>query len=855
MSEPSAKLEDLGRRIERLTVDPSSISAPFTRLFRPLLHRIGWKPKARIDSAQELVTRLDGLRTGAGGREGCPQLLDGAIKELRDNLQQVERATVVGKRPLLSHAAWLRRQYELLVHAERAIRDDDAGSLVLAALPEPSSMLPPLAMGKARVAEGEDEPSGASSEADDEEAEREPLADPTRVLELQLDTIDHLLGAAREENALLDRRRRLLDSARQLLLETSAALELDPEGVQSRLEAIAEQINRINRVQATGLAGDVALIHQARRAMSRGERDKMFAALTELRRCAAAAGDSEIAGITTTAIDQLRGGVHGDFRDHSLQRSAEQVFGERVLDAVGKGYRRGRARAPDPSQGATDVDRWLAQQVQKHYAPGKERATLAHALTVDGCFEVGGVLSPVRVRERFIQRRMVPFPTEQLELVKARGPRDIPSAIISDPRTIIMDLATGRLLARRYVREEVATRPRTLMQGEVRIYVLDGSSSMLGPRARMRDSIMVAELATLLRRLENPTENTRVVLYYRYFNAFMGPLTRVDSPGGVIEAIADVTGTPRTGDTDIQTALISSLELIAKAQQEDSDLARAQIVLVTDGVAPLYEDQIIKARRALGDLPVGISVIALGIENEALRQLVAHQRANNERAFYHFLPDRYLKQVSDGKIDADLELHLPPVPERIDQRPLQDEMGSLMDQLVDLQRSREAEARRELDRVDRERRIERNDVETAAGEGERARLEALYRDDRALQQRFDRWFPPPPPVDAGPTSTALTRAAPEAGTLERDDIDSMLVVLTTIAEVVETVGSAKRGRQADAVDLLDRLLPDARLTPARYHELLRSYPGELAPALEAVHGAIKAGLGYRIEHPGRVPRS
>ncbi|MCA9656635.1 MAG: VWA domain-containing protein [Myxococcales bacterium] len=846
---PSEPLEALGRRIELLTAEPGSISAPFTRLLRPLLHRIGWKPKAEIGAVRELVAHLDEVRNGTGPKQHSGPRLEAAMKELRANIQQVERATVVGKRPLLSHAAWLRRVYELMVHAERAVQEQGSASdLVLAALPERTALLPPLAMGKARDVDEAPPPPAASGRGD----ETEPLADPARVLELQLDTIDHLLGAAREENALLDRRRRLLDAARQLLLETSAALDLDPVGVQERLESIAQQITRINRVQAAGLSGDVALLHQARRAMSRGERDTMFAALSELRRCAAASGDEEIARITTAAIDQMRGkGPSAELGMLSMQRSAEQVFGERVLEAVTKGYRRGRARAPDPDAGETDVERWLARQVQQHYAPGKERATLAHALTVDGCFEVGGVLSPVRVQERYIVRRVVPYPTAQLELVPASGPQDIPSAVVRDPRTIIMDLATGRLLARRFIQEEVATRPRTVMQGEVRIYVLDGSSSMLGPRARMRDSLMVAELATLLRRLENPTDNTRVVLYYRYFNAYLGPLTRVDSPGGVIEAIADVTGTPRTGDTDIQTALVSSLQLIAQQQREDSDLARAQIVLVTDGVAPLSEEAVMAARRELGDLPVGISVIALGVENEALRQLVAHQRANNERAFYHFLPDRYLKQISEGRLDADMELHLPPVPRRFGEQPLQEQLGPLLDELVDLQRSREAEARRELDRVDRERRLERADLESAAGEGERARLEALYRDDRALQQRFDRWFPPSIEADAGPRSTALRRTSPEEGTLERDDLDSMLVVLTTISEVVETVGSGKRGRQADAVDLLDRLLPDARLTPGRYHELLRSYPDLLAPALQAVHGAVRAGLAWRIENPGR----
>ncbi len=860
MTTLSPEMEDIGRKIERLTLEPESISAPFTRLFRPLLHRIGWRPKASVESLRALVAQIQWVRRSRGNVEDCRKLLDAARSELRDNISQVERATVINRRPLVAHAAWLRRLYELVAHAELAVSTASAGALALAATGDDARMLPPLAMGKAKPAEHEkaspEEPEGeARGEGDDgSEPTPEPFADPTRVLELQLDTIDHLMAAAREEDALLGRRRRLLDTARQLLLETAAALALEENGVQQRLQSIAQQITRINRYQAVGLLPDVALMHQARTALSRGERDKLFAALSVMQRSAVDRGDLSTTSITTDAIERLTtqyaAPAAEDQQRHSLGRSAQEIFGERVVEAISEGYRKGRRYERNDDEANTD--RWVAKQVKDYFAPGSERDTLAHILSVDGCFEVGGVLSPVRIQEHYVRHRVVPYPTQRLNLVQARGPQDLATAVITDPRTVLMDLATGRLLARRYVKEEIASRTRTLMQGEVRVYLLDGSSSMLGARARMRDSILIAELATLLTRLENPDEHTRVVLHYRYFNSALGPVTRVDTPGGVIEAIAEVTGTPRTGGTDIEGALISSLELIAEAQRSDSELARAQIVLITDGVANVREEAINEARQALGDLPVGVSVIALGEENPALRQVVAHQRAQHERAFYHYLPDDYLERLASAEVGDD-GIHLPSVPKaKLDPTALEDQLGSLLDDLAALSRSREAKSLQELDRIDRERRLERSDVE-AVGEGERARLEALYRDDRALLRRYQRWFPTPLVVAdvASAQQQTIARAQPAEGTLEHDDLDSMMVVLASIAEVVEAAGSTLLGRQADAIDLLERLLPDARLTPARYHELLRSYPVELAPGLDAVHGAVKAGLGWRIEYGRR----
>jgi hypothetical protein len=179
---------------------------------------------------------------------------------------------------------------------------------------------------------------------------------------------------------------------------------------------------------------------------------------------------------------------------------------------------------------------------------------------------------------------------------------------------------------------------------------------------------------------------------------------------------------------------------------------------------------------------------------------------------------------------------------------VQAQLGALLEELADLQRSRGDEALRELDRVDRDRRIERADVD-AAGEGERARLEALHHDDLGLQRRYLRWFPPP--IASGQAQgrdpRVLQRGLPPEGTRERDDLDAVLVVLATIAEVVETVSSARLARQADAVDLLERLLPDARLSPARYHEIVRDYPGGVEAGLVAIHGATRSGLGWQLD--------
>ncbi|MEO7097217.1 MAG: hypothetical protein ABI175_28410, partial [Polyangiales bacterium] len=108
------------------------------------------------------------------------------------------------------------------------------------------------------------------------------------------------------------------------------------------------------------------------------------------------------------------------------------------------------------------------------------------------------------------------------------------------------------------------------------------------------------------------------------------------------------------------------------------------------------------------------------------------------------------------------------------------------------------------------------------------------RDARALDRRYARWFPA---ADRVPQALG---PLPDAGTAERDDLDAALVTLTTIAEAIGIGSGSALARRADAIDVLERLLPDARLSPARYWELLQLYPGAMTTAVGAVHHAVEA---------------
>jgi hypothetical protein len=63
---------------------------------------------------------------------------------------------------------------------------------------------------------------------------------------------------------------------------------------------------------------------------------------------------------------------------------------------------------------------------------------------------------------------------------------------------------------------------------------------------------------------------------------------------------------------------------------------------------------------------------------------------------------------------------------------------------------------------------------------------------------------------------------PEDGTRERDDIDAVALALATLAEAVAVTGGSPLSRRADAIEILERLLPDVGVTSWRYEEVLQS---------------------------------
>ncbi|HVY30805.1 MAG TPA: vWA domain-containing protein [Polyangiaceae bacterium] len=776
------------------------MSLPFTRLAAPVMRALRWEPELQTVELAALAEQLrDSERYPVNVLDRVKQL-ERATSELAKNVRSFERASVVHGRLPLTHVDWLRRMWEVLLLAEKSQR----GEL----------------WARRRV------------EALDRRGFDRPLSHDQQMAWAR--AIDPLIDAAEDEHEHLGRRRRLLEAARAMLLDAAASTNLAREAVDARKRHVSLAIVQLDRYQAAGLDARVGLRYQARQAKERGDVRRLHAALTALEEFSLRSGDERLGDLTGKALTQLwneRDRLAPDARAQSLAQSGNETFDQRVQAAITEGYERALAFVPTlkARADAGQLQPANVEVVEQYLAQENLPLLLQAALSVDGCFDVGGVLTPVRVIEEQRFPRFVEYPTQHLVLANAESPRDIPHAIIGDPRMVLLDLASGSLQTRRYVAEEVKRRERTVLKGEVRVYVLDGSGSMLGPRARLRDAILVAELSTLLARLGDPERSVNPTLFYRYFTRTLSPTVCVKTEADALAAISQALSEVRIGGTDIQLALLDSFELVRAAQSDNPDLARAQIVLVTDGDAYVDLDQVQRAREAVGKLPVGVSIIALGEENEALKKLAAQQRARGERVFYQFIADHEIVDFIQGA-SLGAPVHLPGNARPAD---LAAAVSELVDEIAANERKTSTEA---LAQAQQERAALAEvslTLEEHFSEAEQAKAEAFARDLSSLQRRFERWFP------AIQVSSNLDSLTPPEDDLR--DLEQLSQLLLTVSEVTELMGGEPLSRMGDAIEIFERLLRDAGMSTTRGLELRQRYPARLQDPYAKVRLSVLGG--------------
>ena len=228
-------------------------------------------------------------------------------------------------------------------------------------------------------------------------------------------------------------------------------------------------------------------------------------------------------------------------------------------------------------------------------------------------------------------------PDRRLELAVTSSVAEVRDFVVEDPRRLVHDLASGAQRVRRLVG---GTAPRPARRVRARVYLADASGSMRGPRARLRDGLLLAELDALRRQALGgvPLDPLDV--------CFFGDRTlrfeRIETAEAARAWIARLLGGgPCSGMTELSAALAGAARWLHDARR-DPTLASALLVVVTDGEDAVEVERIEAAWAPLRGLPVSLRVVCLGEENPWLKGWVARLRAAGRDAGWLHLDDASL---------------------------------------------------------------------------------------------------------------------------------------------------------------------------------------------------------------------
>ncbi len=423
------------------------------------------------------------------------------------------------------------------------------------------------------------------------------------------------------------RKRRDLELAYELLLRVPPGDDRDL--VRTLRTDVAAAKARVNDAPVVRSIPD--LVRHVRQVASHAP-DAAYEALRSLHERAAESGDEALADVTLQAATSLL--PSGEALAAAVdQRSL--VYAAQLSS--------GRATPVAASPGAALSELLLGLDPDSREMRSLEIAAHSHHF-----FDVEDALAEpleeISTTAEIARWRRVSYPTQHMVLDTTGSLDELPNFIVQHPKLLLYNLAASQQPVRGYVEREQRPSKKAVRKSAVRALVLDASGSMFGERASFRDSILIAELQAI--RARAAAGQRFDPLYFAYFSDRAARLTRVDTAQSAREHMERLLrGGPAHGQTDITRAALAAFESIRDARGVDPYLARATVILVTDGEDSVDVAAIEREQRPIAGMEISISFISLGDVNVDLKRLVATQQAAGIRAFYQHLSDEEISQI------------------------------------------------------------------------------------------------------------------------------------------------------------------------------------------------------------------
>jgi hypothetical protein len=642
-----------------------------------------------------------------------------------------------------------------------------------------------------------------------------------------LAVVERFFRQANEQALDLRRKRRFLDRSHELLLSLSVELGRDRSRAQALRTQVANERHRLAALERF-VGTHENLPGAIKRAVDSQQGQEAYRGLLAVYRSALEGGHDALAAESRAAIEVLWGGLV-ELPEAALGHDAERRLSEKLGEgALGRLWR----------DGGKPASRDPLLEMAYDLAP-EQWSIYDLAVTAGEFFDTGGI-EEVEEGDGALAAtpdpmRRVPFPTPNMTFDVAKSMTELRDFVISDPRLVLHNFASGTQLVRAYY-EQPEQKPKKTRRSAVRVYVCDASGSMRGHRARFRDAVLIAELNNLSLRATKGKEVWSI--YYSFFNDQPAPLKRIDSAEAAQEAIADLfEHSPARGRTDITYALESAFAAIHEARGRDPDLARATVVLITDGEDQIDIERIEAARHPVGDIEITLNFISLGEGHEDLRRLVLEQRHNGRKAFYSHLSDVELQAGASLNETSELRTLLPELPE------------------IQV-RSDDPAVRAAIEALEKAAQTLEGEVTTLKGPPPASRFEAYFpeletktnsvrKKTRAASSEASQEETPD-----GSEAARASHSKPKSESHGHPDLERVLDIVGAVSEAVALAPPLER--VGEAVELIEHLLSIYGLPLVRYRKVLDQLHPEVVQAVNRVR--LLAG-GYRTVLEEAVPKN
>ena len=501
-------LNSLRKRITDLE-DYKNIKAPILNIFSFFYRKVKWSPsKPKLEDIKYLLEKAIEFYnndTSGSGTYFSGYLLDSAIEEFSKNLKQIEKNFVIYRFEDNKNIKWIKKLFNIIEKISSYFSSNNNSHIGILASKNHLYLENDLFDNK----------------------KIQKIIKNNKTFEIKLKNIDLLINKYFKE-INLSRREKLIKLAENLIEECTSENEDIEKILESRSLIIKTEIQKTENYKIEGQENFENIFWGAKKSLERENFPELEVYLDLLKQYTAN-NDHD------SSFIELNNKTNSFLTEQDNSNIFKKVFGEYVFNLIEEGYAKARINKHNNCHYS------FSDYVYDYFNSNIEEVFNC-VLSSESVFNIGNPLTPAIIETFEYIPKTVKFPTSIRKSVIARDLSNLKNIEIQHPQTIIYDLADGSLREKKFISKVKVTKSKQVLQGEIRIYVMDISPSMImtPQRWRAREAIILSEILKIKKLFDNEKDNIHRIMFYSFFSEIISNVKEIKSSEDALRAIEEI---------------------------------------------------------------------------------------------------------------------------------------------------------------------------------------------------------------------------------------------------------------------------------------------------------------------------